>query len=131
MMRWIPAEIERIVGREFNVPEQSDPFRSHEVLFEAGGLRYCLNVCPVSEQVWLRADAQNPNQATPHFEFSFRCDRVRTGDGDYDSEAIWFEYSKGDEEVDFHRHVRLVIDRLPNGKLYIWPVIGSADEPSS
>ena len=129
MTTWIPSEIEAIVGSKFTIPEQEEPFQYHEVFFAAGGIQYCLNVCPVSEHVWIRADVDKPDQATPHFEFSFRCDRIRTGDGGYDSRAIYFEFSNGEKTVELQRHCRLVIDRLPSGNFYTWPVVGASDQP--
>jgi len=127
MTRWNPKEIEAILGCTFSVLDWEHPFQPHEAMFKMGGIHYCLFVCPVTELVWLRADAANPDQATPHFEFSFRCDRIRTGGGGYDSEAIFFDFSDGDENVDMRTHCRLVMDRLPNGNLYTWPIIGASD----
>jgi hypothetical protein len=127
MIHWKPSEIEAIIGCCFSIPDQEHPFQFHEASFDLGGIRYCLNICPVTELVWLRADAANPDQATPHFEFNFRCDRIRTGDGGYNSKAIFFEFSNGDANVDFHAHCRLVMDRLPNGNFYTWPVVGVSD----
>ena len=127
MIDWNQKEIEAIIGCCFSIPDQEYPFQLHEAFFAMGGIYYCLNICPVTELVWLRADAVDPDQATPHFEFSFRCDRIRTGDGGYKSKAIFFEFSNGDKQVDFREHIRLVIDHLPNGNLYIWPIVGASD----
>jgi hypothetical protein len=127
MIDWNQKEIEAIIDCCFSIPDQEHPFQLHEAFFNMGGIHYCLNICPVTELVWLRADALDPDQATPHFEFSFRCDRIRTGDGGYKSKAIFFEFSNGNKKVDPRDHIRLVIDRLPNGNLYIWPIIGASD----
>ncbi len=59
----------------------------------------------------------------------FSWDRIRTGSGDYNSGAIFFEFSNESEEVN-PSHLRLVMDRLPSGKLYTWPVVGTPDKPS-
>jgi len=129
MMRWTPSEIARVVGGKFSPADPDEPAAYREISFDIGGMRYSLSLCPDKEFVWFRADVENPDQATPHFEFSFRCDRVRVGPGGYDSEAVRFDFSDGEEDVDYVRHTRLVIDRLPNGNLYVWPMIGMADPP--
>jgi len=129
MIRWTLAEIEQLLGGKFDPVSLEDLHDFHQLDVEVAGIFYNLNISPATEMVWLRADARNPNQATPHFEFYFRCDRIRTGEGGYGSRAIFFEFSDGEENIDFQNHCRLVMDLLPNGNLYVWPVLGSADQP--
>ncbi|MFT5467321.1 MAG: hypothetical protein ACI8UO_002425 [Verrucomicrobiales bacterium] len=129
MIRWDAKSVEKIIGAEFALLDhQEKPFEFREANFEVGALKYCLSICPVTEHVWLRADSQKPDQAVPAFEFSFRCDRIRTGSGGYNSEAVYFDFSGGCSTIST-KHYRLVLDRLPSGSLYIWPIIGSSDAP--
>lgn len=131
MIRWEPSEVEQILETRFRVPDPAElPWDQpdfFEAKFEFGGLLYSLNIFPERELIWLRADLKNAERATPQFEFTFRCDRIRCGPGGYDSQSVKFEFSDGDEKVDFQKHCRLVIERMREGELYIWPAIGAAD----
>ncbi|MEM7012355.1 MAG: hypothetical protein AAF585_12820 [Verrucomicrobiota bacterium] len=128
MIEWNPEDVEEILGAKFEIPfgfEEPSPMQ--EAKFEANGLIYNLTVITGKGcYVWLRADPNESDQALPAFEFHFRCDRIRTVPGDYNSRAIHFDFCGGSKEVE-PSHYRLVIDRLPDDRFYIWPIIDNSD----
>ena len=129
MIRWTPTDVEELLGARFDPESTEEELGFHKLNVEVGDLFYNLNISPGTETIWLRVDTKNTNQATPHFEFCFRCDRIRTGDGAYGSRAVFFEFSDGDDRLDLPNQTRLVMDYLPNGNLYTWPMVGAADPP--
>ncbi|GHC67873.1 hypothetical protein GCM10007100_40000 [Roseibacillus persicicus] len=127
MTEWSSTDIEDILESQFVALDCEPKYEAHELLCEFGGLLYNLTIYPQIELVHLRADSKNTQKATPQFEFSLRCDRIRTGDGGYESRAIYFDFLDGVDAEGVSRSTRLVIDRLRSGDLYIWPVIGPSD----
>ena len=98
-----------------------------EARFTVGCLHYMLLIDATREWIQLRSDPVDPDQATPAFELSFRCDRIRVAPGGYSSGAVYFELTGGAMDLS-DKYLRLVIDRLPSGQFYIWPVIGCEDK---
>ena len=129
MMNWQPSEIEKITGGSFAIPCGAVTPHMHELKFTAGKISYNLTVFPDRENIWLRADIESTraDQATPQFEFCFHCDRIRAEEREDKTKSISFEFTDGNEEMDFRESARLVMEFLPNGQVYTWPVIGAAD----
>lgn len=126
MIKWSPEEIEELVDGKFEqLKAGKEIFRA--IHFSLGGLKYCLMVFPETESVILQFDPSHTNQPTPAFECSTRCDLITVGPGAYESRAIRFYYANGAEELTLQDHVRLVIDRLPDERYYVWPVLGAMD----
>jgi hypothetical protein len=128
MTEWNQADLERLLDCSFERVDCEPGIEWLQAGFSSRGLRFTLVIDAPREWIWLRSDPINPDQATPAFEFYFRSDRIRVTAGDYDSEAARFEFAGGDPHPT-PRHTRLVIERLPCGALYVWPVIGSPDPP--
>jgi len=126
MINWKQKDIEHLVGTSFVTYDQEGGRLHYEVGFELGGLHYSLTVFPTVEIVWLRCDTRNVNQATPSFECSCRCNNIEVREGGYDSVAIYCSYTGDSASVDATNY-RLVIDRLPDDRYYVWPVIGDSD----
>jgi hypothetical protein len=126
MTHWDRADVERCLDCLFRRLDTEPGSDWLEARFASGGLLFILVIDAPRELIWLRADPVNPDQATPAFEFNFRSDRIRVAPGGYDSEAVHFDFAGGSSELN-PEHIRLVIDRLPSGGLYVWPVVGQAD----
>lgn len=127
MTHWQQADLERCLGCRFNRLDTEATSEWLEARFSSGGLQFILIIDGAREWVWLRSDPGKPDQATPAFEFTFRSDRIRVTPGGYESEAIHFDFTNGSPDFD-SGHTRLVIEKLPDGSLYVWPVLGQADQ---
>ena len=101
-----------------------------EVRFESEGLIYKLVVMLDSGLVWFCCDIEKRTTACPPFEFSLRCDFIEVGKGDYNGDAIRFYYIGEDGKEPSAETLRLVIEKLPEGCYYVWPVIGRSDSES-
>lgn len=126
MTHWQQADLERCLDCHFRRVDTEPESEWLEARFSSRGLQFVLIIDAPREWVWLRADPVEPDQATPAFEFTFRSDRIRIAPGDYGSEAIHFDFTGGSLDLD-PRHIRLVIEKLPDDSLYVWPVVGNAD----
>jgi hypothetical protein len=111
---------------DFSLYRYVDDFDWLEARFTSRGLQFILVIDAPREWIWLRSDPLNPDQANPAFEFTFRSDRIRVLPRGCDSEAVHFEFANGAIDPS-HEHIRLVIERLGSGDLYVWPILGEAD----
>ncbi len=126
MTQWAREDFERCLSCNFSRVDCEPGFEWLEARFSSGGLQFILVIDAMREWIWLRSDPFKPDQATPAFEFTFRSDRIRVLPRGCDSEAVHFEFSDGAIDPS-PEHIRLVIERLGSGDLYVWPVLGGAD----
>jgi hypothetical protein len=128
MIRWQQTALEGFFDCTFSLVDWDFSLVDWiEARFAVGCLHYMLLIDATREWIQLRSDPVDPDQATPAFEFTFRCDRIRVAPGGYSSEAVYFEFTDGAMDLS-DKYLRLVIDRLPSGQFYIWPVIGCEDK---
>ena len=127
MTQWHQADLERCLDCSFRRLDAVAASEWLEARFSSSGLQFVLMVDAEREWIWLRADPVNADRATPAFEFTFRSDRIRVIPGGYESEAVHFDFTNGSQDLD-PEHTRLVIEKLPDGSLYVWPVVGQADQ---
>ncbi len=126
MIQWEQADLERCLKCTFSRLDCESGVEWLEARFSSRGLHFVLVIDAAREWIWLRSDPVNPDQATPAFECTFRSDRIRVAPGDYASESVRFEFADGSSEL-APEHLRLVIERLTSGDLYVWPDLGRAD----
>ena len=127
MTDWHQVDLERCLDCCFCRLDTEAASEWLEARFSSRGLQFVLIIDAAREWIWLRSDPVMPDQATPAFEFTFRSDRIRVTPGDYESEAVHFDFTGGSPNLD-PEHIRLVIEKLPDGSLYVWPVLGQADQ---
>jgi hypothetical protein len=126
MTQWQQSDVERCLDCTFSRIYSDSNADWLVARFSSRGLLYILIIDEIHEWISLRSDSTNPDQATPAFEFNFRCNLIRVIDGAYQSESVHFDFANGCNVSD-SESIRLVIEHLPSGGLYVWPVIGHAD----
>ena len=127
MTHWHQADLERCLDCRFCRLDTEATSEWLEARFSSSGLQFVLVIDAAREWIWLRSDPVNADRATPAFEFTLRSDRIRVIPGGYESEAVHFDFTNGSQDLN-PEHIRLVIEKLPDGRLYVWPVVGQADQ---
>lgn len=128
MTHWHQADLERCLDCRFCRLDTKVGSEWLEARFSSRGLQFVLIIDAAREWIWLRSDPVKPDQATPAFEFTFRSDRIRVIPGNYESQAVHFDFTNESMDLD-QELIRLVIEKLPDGSLYVWPVLGQATKP--
>ncbi|MFK7768739.1 MAG: hypothetical protein AB8B55_16075 [Mariniblastus sp.] len=106
----------------------SSEYPSHIFRFRDSLLRYEMHVNPQGNSVAFAADPEEPMQACPLLEFSFRCDEIEVGMnayskvyGDKLGNAVRFwEQSNLNHREDPENGLRLTMSPRGDGRWYLW-----------
>jgi hypothetical protein len=128
MITWQMNEVERFLGGRFFDDDYEDGvvlFSS--IAFESNSLVYLLTIDWKSEFVILRADPEKADQACPAFELICRCTHMMVKPSCYGGEALFCYFVEDEQAEPGSSDLRLALERLPDGRLYSWPVTGKCD----
>lgn len=139
MITWNKDEIEKFLGGKFS-DEKFDSVPAEKcdsgvifssMAFKSNGLVYLLTIDWMAEFVILRADLENADQACPAFELICRCSHIKISNSCYGGKALFVSFVEDEGAEPCSSDLRLALERLPNGRLYVWPVTGKSDPPVS